>query len=191
VTAAASLRLTLDEWANLAEDVEGELVNGSLLEEEVPTLVHECVVRFFLLLLAPYFEQGGGQVFGSGVKLAVRRDRGRIADVICFGPGKKPEARGAVHVAPDIVIEVVSDSREDERRDRIEKPEDYAAFGVQYYWLVDPQLRSFEVWELDANGRYARACAVTEGRVDVVPGCERLTIDVDALWAQVDRLIGA
>ena len=141
--------MSVDEWAALDEDVAGELVDGSLEEEEVPSIVHECVVRWLILLLAPYFEACGGQVVGSGVKLAIQPNRGRLANVVCFGPGKRPEPRGAVRVPPDIVIEVVSPSAADERRDRIEKPDDYAAFGVRQYWVVDPELRSLEVWELD------------------------------------------
>jgi Uma2 family endonuclease len=189
VVAPATIRMTVDDWALLPEDVQGELVDGSLQEGELPSLVHECIVRWLLLLLSPYFESRGGQVFGSGVKLAIQRNRGRMADVVCFGPGKRPEPRGAVSVPPDIVIEVVSPSPEDERRDRIEKPDDYGAFGVTFYWLVDPEFRSFEVWQLDASGRYTRVCAATSGKVEDVPGCKGLVVDIDAMWARVDRLL--
>lgn len=181
--------MSLDEWAALDEDVPGELVDGLLQEEEMPSLVHECVVRWLILLLAPYMAARGGQVFGSGVRLAVRVRGGRVPDVVCFGPGKKPEARGVVRVPPDIVVEVVSPSPSDERRDRIEKPDDYAAFGVKYYWLVDPELRSFEVWELGADGRYVRACSAIRGTVERVPGCEGLVVDLDSLWGEVNRLL--
>lgn len=181
--------MSLDAWGALDEEVPGELIEGFLEEEEMPSLLHECVVRWLILLLAPHFTARGGQVFGSGVKLAVRPRSGRLADVVCFGPGKKPEARGVVRVAPDIVVEVVSPSPADERRDRVVKPDDYAAFGVKYYWLVDPELRSFEVWELGADGRYVRARAAISGKVDDVPGCEGLLVDLDALWCELDKLL--
>jgi hypothetical protein len=54
---------------------------------------------------------------------------------------------------------------------------------------VDPELQSFEVWELGADGRYARACSATEGKVERVPGCEGLVVDLDALWDEVRRLL--
>jgi Uma2 family endonuclease len=92
-------------------------------------------------------------VFGSGIKLAVSARSGRLSDVVCYGRGKKPEARGVVTVPPDIVVEVVSPTPRDERRDRLEKPDDYGALGVPYYWIVDPDYRSFEVWELGADAR--------------------------------------
>lgn len=40
-------------------------------------------------------------------------------------------------------------------------------FGVRWYWLVDPVARTFEVYELAADGRYIRALAAADG--DVTP----------------------
>ena len=71
--------------------------------------------------------------------------------------------------------------------DRLEKAAEYAAFGVRYYWLVDPDDRTFEIFELDAHGRYARLTGVADGQLDV-PGCEGLRLDLDAIWARIDRL---
>jgi Uma2 family endonuclease len=93
-----------------------------------------------------------------------------------------------VKVPPEIVVEVVSPTPRDERRDRIEKPDDYAAFGVRYHWVVDPDFRSFEVWELNADARYVRAATGIAGKVERVPGCEGLSLNLDELWREVDRL---
>ena len=81
----------------------------------------------------------------------------------------------------------MSPSPRDERRDRIEKMSEYAAFGVRYYWLVDPALGSLEVFEL-VHGRYTKAVGVTAGVVRDVPGCPGLQVDVDALWNELARL---
>ncbi len=185
---ATSLGMTLEAWGLLAEDVEGELVDGHLEEEEMPSAIHETVVLWIAILLKGYFGARGGFVFASGIKLGVRATRGRIADVVCFTKERRPELRGVVRAVPEIAVEVVSPTPNDERRDRIVKPDDYAAMGVRYYWLVDPELRSFEIWELGDDRRYVRACAAIEGKVENVPGCHGLLVDLDELWAEVDRL---
>ena len=41
--------MTLAEWGDLDEDVEGELVDGILEEEEMPTWLHELIVAWFVL----------------------------------------------------------------------------------------------------------------------------------------------
>ncbi len=186
--AASPLVTTLEAWAALEEDDSRELVDGRLEDPEVPSAIHEAVVRWILVLLDGHFRPAGGLVFGSGIKLAVRARSGRLPDVVGYRKGRRPEARGVVRVAPDVVVEVVSASPRDERRDRIEKPDDYGAFGVRYYWIVDPDLRSVEIWELGDDARYVRAAAATAGRIERVPGCDGLSLDLDELWAEVDRL---
>lgn len=59
---------------------------------------------------------------------------------------------------------------------------------MRWYWLLDPALGSFEVFELTANGTYARVLAATEGTVEAVPGCEGLVLDLDALWSELSAV---
>lgn len=179
--------LTPDEWAELDEDVSGELVDGILTEEERPDNTHEAVVVWLAFAFQAWLGKRGF-VFGSGAKYGVRPARGRKPDVSVFLPGGTvPPQRGLNRRPPDIVVEVVSPSLKDGRRDRIEKPEDYAAFGVRWYWIVDPGLRTLEIFELGADGRYVSALGATEGTV-TIPGCDGLTLDLSDLWSEIDRL---
>jgi Uma2 family endonuclease len=107
---------------------------------------------------------------------------------VFLGGRPAPPRRGAIRIPADILIEVVSPSPRDERRDRVEKMAEYAAFGVRYYWLVDPALGSFEIFERNAAGQYVKVVGATGGRIDPVPGCEGLAIDLDALWIELSRL---
>jgi Uma2 family endonuclease len=180
--------MTLDQWAALPEDEPGELVDGRLEEEEGPNLVHETVVAWLIWVFKNWLGQGGW-VFGSEAKYAVRANRGRKPDVTVYlgGDGSRLPRDGIVRVPPDIAVEVVSPSPRDERRDRIEKMDEYAAFGVRFYWILDPGLQSLEIFEL-TGGRYAREARATEGRLESVPGCAGLTIDLDDLWNDLSRL---
>ena len=179
--------LSLEQWAELAEDEAGELVDGTLAEEEVPDPVHELAVTLLVLLFGNHLIDKGGFVFTSDVKLAVRASRGRKADVTVYFPGgQRPPKRGHLRAPPDLLVEVVTPTPRDERRDRVEKMSDYQAFGVRYYWLVDPALGSLEIFEL-RDGVYAKVVGATAGRIDV-PGCPGLTMDLDAFWSRLAEL---
>jgi Uma2 family endonuclease len=178
--------LTLEEWASMDEDEPGELVDGRLEEEEAPGLAHELVVSWLSHLFRAW-RGARGFVFSSDAKYAIRRDRGRKPDLAVYLVRQKLPRNGAVTTPPDIAVEVVSPSPRDERRDRIEKMDEYAAFGIRFYWILDPWLQSLEIFEL-TGGRYARAARATEGTMREVPGCEGLTIDLDTLWVEISEL---
>jgi Uma2 family endonuclease len=180
--------MTLEEWADLPEDDEGELVDGLLAEEEVPDFLHELVVAWFIRVLGNWAAPRGGLVGGSEAKLAIADGRGRKPDAVVYFHGRRPPARGIIRIPPDIALEVVSPRPRDGRRDRVEKLADYAAFGIRRYWLLDIELRTLEILELGADGRYAHAVSATVGTLSSLPGCEGLSIDLDELWRAVEEL---
>jgi Uma2 family endonuclease len=181
-------RMSIEAWAAMPEDDPGELVGGWLVEEEVADYAHETVVSFVNAILRGHVVPRGGFVAGSEAKLAVGPDQGRKPDLSVYLPGGTiPPRHGAVRVPPDIVVEVISAAPVDVRRDRIDKLRDYAAFGVRWYWMVSPELRVLEILELTSDRRYAVVLAAAEGSVSL-PGCGDLTLDLDGLWAELDRL---
>lgn len=177
------------EWAELPEDVSGEWVSGRLEEEEVGNFLHDWLTVWLSTQISNWITPRGGLVGGSEGKYAVREDRGRKPDLAVYFPGRRPPFEASlIDVPPDIMAEVVSASPRDQRRDRVHKVDEYAAFGVRYYWIVDPHLRSFEVLDLGSDRRYVRALGATRGVVDRIPGCEGFRIDLDWLWSEIDRL---
>jgi Uma2 family endonuclease len=181
--------MTLDEWADLDEDEEGELVDGRLEEEEMPTWLHEEIVRWLIRTVDAWLAPIGGRIFGSEAKLRVSAHSGRKPDACMYLPGRPLPARNgsSTRRPPSVVIEVLSPRPRDIRRDVIDKMRDYAAFGVPFYWIVDPQARTLEVFELGADGRYAVALGAADG-AHAVPGCAGLTLDLDAMWSSADAL---
>ena len=179
--------LSVDAWIALEEDVEGELVDGHLVEEEVAGWAHELVVSWLIRILGGWIVPRGGFVLGSETKLVVSARRGRKPDVLlCFANSARKAQSSRASIPADVVIEVITATPRDQRRDRIDKKADYAALGVGQYWLVDPEARTLEVLALDENGRFVEVLAAADGAHDV-PGCEGLRLDLDALWAELDR----
>jgi len=121
-TSEPSKTMTLEEWAALDEDVEGELVDGRLEEEEMPTFLHELVVMWMAAALRTWARRRRGFVVGSATKLAVGPRRGRKADLSVFLPGALPALPDVlIRVTPHLVVEVASPRPRDVHRDRVDK----------------------------------------------------------------------
>jgi len=186
----SSTGLSFDEWVSMPEDEPGELVDGRLVEEEMPDYVHELLAALLIRVFGNWILPLAGLVAGSDAKFAVAADRGRKPDLTVYLPGsRRPPRRGVIRVPPDIAVEIVSPQPRDGRCDRVEKPDEYASsFGIRYYWILDPELRSLEIFELRAGGRYTRVLAASSGILDAIPGCQGLVLDLDELWARADEL---
>ncbi len=182
-------KLSAREWAELGADVPGELVDGRLEEEELPTALHEAVAQWFLRTLASWVAARGGMAFGAELKFLVTPRRGRKADASVYLPGRALPGRsaGATRRPPSIVLEILSPRPRDVRRDTVDKLAEYAAFGATYYWLVDPLARTLEIRQLDPGGRHVSLLSAAVG-TRAAPGCDGLELDLDGLWAEIDRL---
>lgn len=184
----ASLQpMTLAEWGDLDEDIEGELVDGLLEEEEMATFLHEIVVMWLARTLGAWARRRRAYVAGSEAKIAVGARRGRKPDLSVYLRGNTPALTDTlVRVPPHLVVEVISPRRRDARRDRVDKISDYANVGISYYWILDPQLRALEVLERETSAHYRVAAARSRGKVRI-PGCPGLVLNLDDLWAEVDE----
>ncbi len=178
--------MTLEAWADMDEDEPGEFVDGQLVEEEVPSNLHEIVVSWLIEVLRVWGRSRACPVLGSDHKLALSPRRGRKPDVTVYPRGTWLQRKASLSRKPPmLIVEVVSPRPRDVKRDRHEKRNEYAQFGVQHYWLVDPEARVIEFLALGPNGRWDDAWSASDGRVDV-SGFEGLTLDLDQLWAEVD-----
>lgn len=186
--AAVSEGLDLRAWGELPDRVRGELVDGRLVEEEQVGALHDVAVAWLIATLAGWVRARDGLIGGSDTRFAVTADRGRKPDLYAYLHGRRPPAHGLVATPPDLVVEVVSPAAQDAKRDRADKPHEYAAFGVASYWIVDPQRRTLEVFALGAAGGYERVGVFTD-RVEEVRGFDDLGLDLDALWSELDRLV--
>jgi Uma2 family endonuclease len=180
--------MTLEEWEALDEDVAGELVDGVLVEEEVPSYVHETIVNWLAQVLGAWARAHGGFAATSGVKFGLAAGLGRMPDYSVFLGGRRPPREGLVRMPPDVAVEIVSRTARDQRRDRVEKLAEYARFGIPYYWIVDPKPRTVEIFALRDDASYELAFIASAGHHDAIPGCDGLVLDLDDLWAEVGRL---
>jgi Uma2 family endonuclease len=83
-------------------------------------------------------------------------------------------------VVPDWVCEILSPATA--RRDRIVKLPLYARYGVEFAWLVDPQARTQEAFELRDGIWALRAALKDDEAVSAVP-FDAVRFSLADLWA--------
>ena len=67
--------------------------------------------------------------------------------------------------APDLIIEILSESSR--KKDEVTKRKLYERFGVQEYWVVDPELEIVKIFKL-AQQKYGRAVELSKEANDVL-----------------------
>jgi Uma2 family endonuclease len=176
---------TWDDFVALDEDDLRELIDGELVEVEVPTKAHERIAFLIAHFLEAWAEpRDAGKTLGSGYKVRISDKRGVMPDVQFYRAGNFPKGQdqGLVDGRPDLVVEVTSPSSV--RYDRVTKLTWYARIGVPEYWIVDPAALTLERLVLD-RGRYTIADALAGRRVFRPESFEGLEIRLAKLWEVV------
>jgi Uma2 family endonuclease len=180
---AAAAPFTWDDFVALEEDDLRELIDGQLVEVEVPTARHEDIVILLGHFLAAWAEAGhGGRARGSGYKVRIGERRGVMPDLQFYRQGNeavREQDIGLVRGRPDLVVEVLSASSR--RYDRVTKLRWYAELGVPEYWLVDPEARTLERLVL-REAAYVIAVSLAEAETFRPESFEGLAIPLARLW---------
>lgn len=149
--ATTARRLTYDDLEAIPQERPGdrhELIDGELVVTPAPVPVHQIVSANIQYALAHHVRVGKlGLVLDAPVDVCLTPDNVLIPDII-FIAQERLHIIGpkAVDAAPDLVVEILSPGTH--RRDLGEKRELYARFGVQEYWLVDPEAKAIVILAL-------------------------------------------
>ena len=148
--------LTEDDLATMPDDGHRyELLDGTLLVTPAPSEAHQICVGSLLVLLYGA-RQPGLQVLPARFDVRLSRITVLEPDVLVARKSDLTPAR--LEGPPLLAVEVLSPSTR--RLDLGTKRLAYEAAGVPAYWLVDPDVPSLTVLELDA-GRYVERATVS------------------------------
>jgi len=149
---SAGLLMTPDEFDRLPESqyVDGyryELIRGVLIVSPPPSNAETDPNQYLGYLLLGYAE---GQVQGRVIDATLPEqtvntveNRRRCDRAIWVGLGRTPVPERDV---PAIVVEFVSASRRDQKRDYDQKRSEYLGVGVVEYWVIDRFQRKMSVY---------------------------------------------
>ena len=175
-------RMTVDDLLALPDDSEWqyEVVEGRLVR--MPASGFEAsriALRLPAALLAFVEDRGLGAMTGSDGTYDLTQpgdtgETGLVPDVAFvraerIPPSTAPEYLKALHLAPDLVVEVVSPSQF--RPEMAAKARRYLAAGVRLVWVVWPKSQQVDVWRPDAVQPLARlGIGDALDGLDVLPG---------------------
>jgi Uma2 family endonuclease len=147
---------TYAEVEALPPDKGGESVGGSLYVSPRPATPHAIASSGLGALLLSAFQFGRGGPGGWWIIDEPELHLGGdvlVPDLAGWRRERMPTIPNVafVELAPDWVCEVISPSSA--TRDRLHKLPAYAREGVSHAWLVDPLVRSLEVFRLE-EGRW-------------------------------------
>lgn len=161
-----------------------EFSDGFLQVLPMPTRMHQLIVgliyrRLFAFVQAHY---PGAEVLVAPMPIRLFSREYREPDVIFRSAEHVRQDPGAYPHTAALVIEVVSGSKADRKRDLTEKRHDYALAGIPEYWIVDPQEEVVIVLRLEGkeyaeHGRFVAGDTATSA---LLPG---FTVPVAEVWA--------
>jgi Uma2 family endonuclease len=153
---------TEDDFFELDSHLEAaprvELVNGRLEVLPMPTEIHQSMMVLLVEWLTQFARKYmPGKVLCSGMKIRVKngaKPKFRDPDIVYMKAEHRQRRHQKYWEGADLVMEIVSGSKKDRRRDWEIKPKEYAAAGIPEYWIIDPQKKVICVMTL-AGTSYA------------------------------------
>ncbi|HXP60122.1 MAG TPA: Uma2 family endonuclease [Dongiaceae bacterium] len=152
-----------------------ELWDGKLIMSPAPSFYHqEITLRFYRQLYEWVTTRKLGKVVAGPIDMVLSPHRVTQPDVAFISRARLGIITKTINGPVDLAAEVISLGHRN--RDRIEKRDLYEQYGVQEFWLIDPEAQTVEVLSLE-NGRYELCLRCTKGQAaasKLLPGFEVL-----------------
>jgi Uma2 family endonuclease len=168
------------------ENKKMEFINGEIVFHSPVRLQHNDAT-FLLGMLLKAFAAKHKLGFVGVEKIMVSLTRNDYEPDICFFENEKAKnftARQVQFPAPDLVVEVLSDSTA--KNDRETKFQDYAAHGVSEYWIVDAEKQTVEQYFLQ-NEQYELLLKAKDGTIKSV-AVANFKIPIRAIFDETENL---
>jgi Uma2 family endonuclease len=143
----AATKMTYEQYCLLPEDgKQYELIDGELFMTPAPRPKHQRIVVRLTEELSRFVRENSlGEVFVAPVDVLMDRHTVLQPDVLFISAARQSiVGEEAIEGAPDLVVEVLSPSTF--YKDLRKKMTAYSQFGVQEYWIVDPETQTIELY---------------------------------------------
>src|SRR6056297_3319011 len=147
-------KYTYQDYLELQEETgyQYEVLEGNLIKEPSPNVMHQRVSRRLQRILEDYFSEVDleGEIFNAPLDVTfsditvVQPDLFYIA-----GDQKETIKEKRIDGSPVLAVEIISPYNP--RKDRVQKMQIYQKACIKHYWLVNPEQKTFECFLLRDN----------------------------------------
>ncbi len=170
----------------IEENKKMEFINGEIIFQSPVKKQHNSATKLLCVLLQTYVAKHKLGFVGVE-KILVSLTRNDYEPDVCFFGNEKANSFTKIQMqfpAPDFVVEVLSDSTA--KYDRETKFQDYAAHGVQEYWIIDADKEIVEQYVLTQE-KYELLRKSDDGNVESV-ALQGFTTPIRAVFDEQENL---
>ncbi|MEM1238804.1 MAG: Uma2 family endonuclease [Cyanobacteria bacterium P01_H01_bin.26] len=173
MTVAKTKKLSFDEYLAHSDDREGrwELVNGEIKKMPPESRLNSRIALFLISKFLKFVPFSLVCCKDTEIQVSGRLATARIPDLMILTDELDTalgDRRGTITLdmpPPRLIVEVVSPGKENQDRDYRYKRSEYAARGVEEYWIIDPMVACVSILTL-VNGLYEAAEFKDQTRIE-------------------------
>jgi len=181
----AKREATYEDLDDIPENMTGEIIGGELVVAPRPSRRHTIASSYLGGELIPPFCHGrGGGPGGWVIIIEPEIGLGKnilVPDLAGWRAEKFPrsEEQNWITAIPDWICEVLSPNTA--KTDKTDKMPIYAEHGVSHLWLIDPIVKTLDVFRLEAGRWVVIGLHAEKEQVRAEP-FQELEIDLGNLW---------
>jgi Uma2 family endonuclease len=145
-------KVTLDEYMKMPIGAPYQYINGRLIDWPSRSVVHQLVLGNLILSFMNYEEENGGICIMGPIETILDDHNSFQPDFVYIMEERRDIIKDYIYGAPDFVVEILE--VKNAYYDLRPKKDTYEKYGVNEYLIIDPFLRSAELYVLNDGAFY-------------------------------------
>lgn len=153
---------TIKDYKLLPEGAPYQLIDGELVMTPSPTTFHQIISGNINEKLRAFVKKrGAGLVLFAPIDIYLDNENAYQPDLVFVSKQRRDIIKDdGIHGVPDMVIEILSPSTA--YYDIKKKYKMYEKSGVKEYWIVDPEMKSVELFTRAEQGKFILSAGFTD-----------------------------
>ncbi len=163
-----SSQLTYEDYLLFPDDGKRhEIIDGDHYVTPAPKTKHQKVSLNLTVALGSFVKQRGLGLVLAAPSDVILSDENVVQPDLLFVSTARATivTEDNIRGAPDLVVEIISETTR--KKDEVTKRKLYERFGVQEYWVVDPELETIKIFRRAQQG-YGRAVELNREANDIL-----------------------